>query len=138
MNVPLTVPVIMLMGFPVEVVVLYQVIKSSISIFAHSNTRLPEKLDAVLRYFIITPDFHRIHHSSDRKYTDSHFSEAFPVWDYLFGTTSKIPYAQHESMQLGLEYFRGKKDGRLDKLLLRPFIWKRERNKEMSGRPKTA
>jgi sterol desaturase/sphingolipid hydroxylase (fatty acid hydroxylase superfamily) len=137
-NTPLTVPVILLLGFPVAVVVAYQLIKTTVSVLAHSNIRLPEGVDRRLRWLIVTPDYHRLHHCSERRHTDSNFSAAFPLYDYLFGTARSRPYADHASMQLGLEYFRSPEDGRLDRLLLLPFVWKRALAREASVQPVSA
>ena len=53
--------------------------------------------------------------------TDSNFSSTIPWFDYLFGTASNKPYAEHENLEVGLEYFRSPQDTRLDRLLLMPF-----------------
>jgi sterol desaturase/sphingolipid hydroxylase (fatty acid hydroxylase superfamily) len=123
-NAPLTIPVILMLGFPVAVVTAYQLLKTTINIFAHSNVRLPAGLDRALRFVVITPDFHRLHHCSERVYTDSNFSAAFPIYDYVFGTAKWRPYDEQETMKLGLEYFRDPVDSRLDRLLLMPFVWR--------------
>lgn len=123
-NAPLAIPVILLMGFPPAVVIAYQLLKMSISVIAHGNIRLPEGLDRVLRRAIVTPDYHRLHHCSDRAYTDSNFSAAFPIYDYLFGTAKTRPYADHPHMQLGLEYFRQPRETSVARLLLMPFVWR--------------
>lgn len=123
---PLTVPPVLALGFSAEVVVAYQLLRMSISIVAHGNIRWSERVDGVLRYFIVTPDYHRVHHSSDQPFTDSNFSAAFPLYDYIFGTAKKIPYAAHPTMELGLDYFRAPEHSRIDRLLLMPFIWRPE------------
>lgn len=137
-NVPLTVPVILMLGFPVAVVICYQLLKTSISIIAHSNIRLPEAIDQYLKLIIVTPDYHRLHHCSDNKHTDSNYCAAFPLFDYLFGTVSHRPYADHKTMELGLSYLRSPLDGRLDRLLLMPFVWKGWRRKSASAQPESA
>jgi sterol desaturase/sphingolipid hydroxylase (fatty acid hydroxylase superfamily) len=137
-NAPLTIPIILLLGFPVAIVTLYQLIKTFISVIAHGNIRLPEKVDRIIRYFIITPDYHRLHHCSDKQFTDSNFSAAFPMYDYLFGTAKTRPYRDHETMELGLGYFRNPIDGRLDRLLLMPFIWRSQEKRRPLMRPKQA
>ncbi len=136
-NAPLAIPVILLMGFPPAVVISYQLLKMSISIIAHSNIRLPEGLDRILRRAIVTPDYHRLHHCSDRTYTDSNFSAAFPIYDYLFGTAKTRPYADHPQMQLGLEYFRDPKETSLWRLLLMPFVWRSRERKPNAKLPST-
>jgi len=134
-NAPLTIPVILMLGFPVEVVTAYQLLKTSISVFAHSNVRLPAGLDRALRFVLVTPDFHRLHHCSEKVYTDSNFSAAFPIYDYVFGTAKSRSYEEQETMELGLEYFRDPVDGRLDRLLLMPFVWRAEEGTRASARP---
>ena len=129
-NAPLTIPIILLLGFPVAVVVAYQLIKTTVSVVAHSNIRLPSVADRVLRFVIVTPDFHRLHHCSERRFTDSNFCAAFPIFDYMFGTARSRPYSDQATMELGLGYLRTPRDSRLDRLLLMPFVWKREGNGE--------
>jgi len=136
-NAPLTVPIVLGMGFPVLVVTAYQLIKTSISVIAHSNIQFTPKLDAMLRKFIITPDYHRLHHCSERKFTDSNFSAAFPLYDYLFGTARNRSFSDHDTMELGLEYFRDPADSRMDRLLLMPFVWKKKTEKPGSAPPET-
>ncbi len=113
--------VLLLLGAPLEVVMAYEMIRMLLDTFSHSNIRLPVKLDKALRYFIVTPDFHRIHHSSNKFYTNSNYSTTIPWFDYLFKTHRNIPYDDHPNIEIGLEYFREKKDSRVDQLLLMPF-----------------
>lgn len=114
-------PVIICLGAPVYAIVIYEIVNTAIELFAHSNVRIPERFEQRLRYFIVTPDFHRTHHSSNRHFTDSNFAGIFPVFDFLFGTARHKPYIEHEKLKVGLEYFRSPRDSRLDQLLLMPF-----------------
>ena len=116
-----TMPVTALLGPPVAVLVAYQMIRASVNILAHSNIYLPESLDRWLRYLIVTPDFHLCPHSDDRRFTDSNYGAFLPLFDYLFGTATRKPFAAHPVMSIGLEYFREPRDSRFDKLLLMPF-----------------
>jgi len=116
-------PLIILIGAPFITLILFNLLHIIFALFTHSNIILPEKLDKVLRRVIITPDFHRIHHSSDREYTDSNYGAIFTFYDYLFGTAKRIPYEELPEMELGLEGLREPKDNRLDKLLLTPFTY---------------
>jgi sterol desaturase/sphingolipid hydroxylase (fatty acid hydroxylase superfamily) len=118
-------PILMLVGAPAIVIVIYSLLHSLSSSFSHSNIVLPKKLDSVLRLFIITPDFHRMHHSSDKQYTDSNYSTLLSFYDYLFGTATRLPYEEIARMELGLETQREDKDSRIDRLLLAPFTYKR-------------
>lgn len=123
--VPVTVPLVLLLDFPASSVIIYQALRTLLTIFAHSNIYLPERVDAVLRYIIVTPDFHRMHHSSDRRYTDSNFAAVLPLFDYLFGTATRREFGYHKTMEIGLEELREPADCRVDKLLLLPFRWKK-------------
>lgn len=118
---PVMVAIVVLLGFPAIVMVAYLLLRQTINIFAHSNIKIPEPMDRILRHFIVTPDFHRLHHCSDRRFTDSNYCVAFPVYDYLFRTATNRPFRDQAAIQLGLEYFRDPADSRIDRLLLMPF-----------------
>jgi len=116
-------PVVLLLGAPALVLVLHYFLQVAVSLISHGNIALPYWLDKVLRRFIVTPDFHRMHHLSDRQFTDSNYSVIVPWFDYLFKTASQLPYEQIPKMELGLEVLREPKDSRLDKLLITPFTY---------------
>lgn len=123
---PFVLPVYLLLGAPFEVIFAYNMVLIVATVFSHSNVYLPEKLDRFLRLFIITPDFHRNHHNSERRFTDSNYSTLVPWYDYLFGTATDKPFEEQVSTELGLEYLREPRDSRLDQLLLLPFKkWRR-------------
>jgi sterol desaturase/sphingolipid hydroxylase (fatty acid hydroxylase superfamily) len=89
--------------------------------FTHSNIRLPLGVDRVVRWAFVTPDMHRVHHSTYRPETDSNFGFNLSVWDRLFGTYRAQPRQSHETLPLGQENFRQPADQRLVRLLLQPF-----------------
>jgi hypothetical protein len=68
-------------------------------------------------FFLVTPDFHRLHHRSDRRYTDSNYGSMLPWFDYLFGTASDCDFQDQRKMTLGLEYAREPQDSRLDRMI---------------------
>jgi sterol desaturase/sphingolipid hydroxylase (fatty acid hydroxylase superfamily) len=114
-------PVIILLGAPLYAVVVYEIINIAIDLFSHSNVRVPERIEKRLHTFIVTPDYHRVHHSSNRRFTDSNFVSMFPLFDRLFGTANDKPYNEHEDLEVGLEYLRSPRDTHIDQLLLMPF-----------------
>ena len=69
----------------------FEILLNATSMFNHGNVRLPEQFDRRLRLFVVTPDMHRVHHSVDRRETDSNFGEVLTLWDRLFG--GPTPYA---------------------------------------------
>ena len=79
------------------------------------------RVDRWLRWLIVTPDMHRVHHSVLRREHDSNFGFNLPWWDWLFGTYRAQPEAGHERMTLGIEQFRDPKELRLDRMLTQPF-----------------
>jgi sterol desaturase/sphingolipid hydroxylase (fatty acid hydroxylase superfamily) len=88
--------------------------------FNHSNVRVSPFVERVLRWLVVTPDMHRVHHSIVRRETNSNFGFNFPWWDRLFGTYRPQPEAGHEAMILGIEQFRDPKELRLDRMLTQP------------------
>ena len=42
-----------------------------------------------LKYFMVTPQFHRIHHSMEPQHQDKNFGVIFTFWDRIFGTLYK-------------------------------------------------
>lgn len=117
----LRLPVIAALGPQVSVLMAYEILRVAHNLFSHSNIRLPAAVDRCLRLVVVTPDFHRSHHSSQREFTDSNFSTILPWFDYLFGSYRDRPFHSHDNMEIGLEQFRDIKDTRLDKLLTMPL-----------------
>ena len=113
---------IFLIGPPVIAVLLFEIALNATSMFSHSNVRLPRAVDAAMRLLIVTPDMHRVHHSIERRETDSNFGFNLPWWDRLFGTYRAQPAAGHERMALGVPQFRSIDDLRLDRVLAQPFL----------------
>jgi len=108
-------------GAPAAAVVLFEVLLSSAALFNHANIALPESVDRWLRYVVVTPDFHRIHHSIDSRETNSNYGFFLPWWDYGFATYRHTPARGQVAMQLGLDFGRTARDARIDQLLIQPL-----------------
>jgi sterol desaturase/sphingolipid hydroxylase (fatty acid hydroxylase superfamily) len=113
--------VVAALGAPALAVLVFEVLLNATSMFNHGNVRLPGRLDRVLRWALVTPDMHRVHHSAVRRETDSNYGFNLPCWDRLFGTYRAQPAAGHEAMTIGLERFRDPRELRLGRMLLQPF-----------------
>jgi sterol desaturase/sphingolipid hydroxylase (fatty acid hydroxylase superfamily) len=113
--------VIAVLGAPAVAVLIFEVLLNATSMFNHSNVRIPARSDRVLRWFVVTPDMHRIHHSVLSRETNSNFGFNLPWWDHLLGTYRAEPEAGHEGMTIGIEQFRDPRELRLDRMLLQPF-----------------
>jgi sterol desaturase/sphingolipid hydroxylase (fatty acid hydroxylase superfamily) len=95
-----------LLGAPALAVLLFEIALNATSMFNHSNLHLPRWLDMVLRFVVVTPDMHRVHHSANALETNSNFGFNLPWWDFLLGTYRSAPRAGHEQMIIGLAEFR--------------------------------
>jgi len=115
-------PILIGLGSDPLVLLGYNVVHTAVSVLNHGNYTLGQSVDRILQPFLATPDFHRLHHSAERRYTDSNYSAVLPMFDYLFRTATRCPAEQQKTMALGLEYFREPKYTRLDQLLLMPFL----------------
>ncbi len=109
------------LGTPAVAVLLFEVLLNATSMFNHSNVRMPVRLDRVLRWIVVTPDMHRVHHSILVRETNSNFGFNLPWWDRLFGTYRDQPAAGHAAMTIGIDQFRELAEQRLDKMLTQPF-----------------
>ena len=77
----------------------------------------------MLRWLIVTPDMHRVHHSVEDDETNSNFGFNLSCWDRVFGTYREQPRAGHRAMKIGV---RGLHDSRqvvwISGMLRIPFI----------------
>lgn len=78
-------------GAPIGIILLYQSTSAFLSQFNHSNMNVPQPLDRVLSYFLVTPRMHRVHHHYKQPYTDSNYGNIFSIWDRMFGTFRYLP-----------------------------------------------
>ena len=113
--------VIAVLGAPAAAVLIFEVLLNATSSFNHGNVRIPAGIDRVLRWFVVTPDMHRIHHSILSRETNSNFGFNLSWWDHLLGSYRAQPEAGHEGMTIGIEQFRDPRELRLDRMLLQPF-----------------
>ncbi|WP_409977019.1 sterol desaturase family protein [Afifella sp. JA880] len=112
---------VVLIGAPVLSVLLFEIVLNGAAMFNHSNVRLPDRVDRALRFLIVTPDMHRIHHSVERRETDSNYGFNFSVWDRLFRVYTQDPEAGQVGMRLGLKPHQDGAPARFLWSLLYPF-----------------
>jgi sterol desaturase/sphingolipid hydroxylase (fatty acid hydroxylase superfamily) len=113
--------VVAALGPPAAGVLIFEVLLNATSMFNHGNIRVAVELDRWLRWFVITPDMHRVHHSTLVAETNSNFGFNLPWWDRLLGTYRHQPAAGHEGMSIGIEQFREARELWLDRMLFQPF-----------------
>ena len=108
-------------GAPAFAVLMFEVLLNATAVFNHANVRLSLPIDRCLRWIVVTPDMHRVHHSTNYNESSSNFGFNAPWWDRLFGTYRAQPGAGHERMAIGVDAFRSAADQRIDRLLVQPW-----------------
>jgi len=114
--------VVAALGPPAIAVLVFEVLLNATSMFNHGNVWIDKTLDRYVRWIVVTPDMHRVHHSMLVHETNSNFGFNLPWWDRLFGTYRSQPARGHDGMTIGIEQFRGRNDLRLDRMLIQPFL----------------
>src|SRR5207237_1915526 len=76
-------------GAPAAAVLVFEVLLNATAMFNHANASLPPAADRLLRWLVVTPDMHRVHHSVQYDESSSNFGFNLPWWDRLFGTYRK-------------------------------------------------
>jgi len=113
---------IMFLGVPVIAVIVFEVILNAMAMFNHSNAKLPLGLDRILRLFIVTPDMHRVHHSTNPKEYNNNFGFNLSIWDRVFKSYTDQPAKGHAGMVIGLNEFSDEKESdQLPGMLMIPF-----------------
>ncbi len=115
-----------LLGAPAVAVLIFEILLSSCALFNHGNVKLPLSLEPYLRKFIVTPDMHRIHHSTYQAETDSNFGFSVPWWDYLFGSYCPEPRAGQMQMPVGQDEYRSPEQVNFIHSLQQPFVTRKE------------
>jgi len=111
--------VIILLGALPWAVVAFEILLNTSSVFNHGNVAMPERLDRGLRWVAVTPDMHRVHHSTRVVETNSNFGFCVPWWDRLCGTYRARPVLGQQGMEIGLSDYRTPLT--LGQLLVLPF-----------------
>lgn len=106
------------LGAPVLAVLVFEILLNATALFNHANVSLPAPLDRALRWLLVTPDMHRVHHSMRHEESSSNFGFCLAAWDRVFGTYRR---AARGEIRYGVDAFRDPGDTRLDRLLLQPF-----------------
>lgn len=105
-------------GLSASGIVLFEILLNFSAMFNHSNFQLPSKVENLLHPFIVTPDFHRVHHSPKKPLTNSNYGFFLSLWDTIFGTRNKNHFNNEE---FGLVSFKNPETQTLGSLLLSPF-----------------
>lgn len=101
---------------------LFEILLNATAMFNHGNILLPKWLDRSLRKVIVTPEMHKVHHSTDWKELNTNFGFNLSIWDYLFKSYKFLPTKTTTEMQVGVKDYRERKFSHLHWLLAIPFL----------------
>jgi sterol desaturase/sphingolipid hydroxylase (fatty acid hydroxylase superfamily) len=113
--------IIALFGIAPLAVLIFEIALSVGSLFTHTNLYLPATFERALRWVLVTPEMHRVHHSWHPDETNSNFSFHLSLWDHLFRSYRDQPRDGHVNMTIGLSDFRSEEEQTFVSLLLNPF-----------------
>ncbi len=110
---------VFILGAPIWIVFLYQSLSVIFAQFNHANLNLPEKLDRIISWIIVSPNMHKVHHHYVQPYTDTNYGNIFSLWDRLFGTFS---YLTKDAIKYGIDtHMEFKEHSDLISLIKLPF-----------------
>jgi sterol desaturase/sphingolipid hydroxylase (fatty acid hydroxylase superfamily) len=75
-------------------------------------------LNRAIGWLVVTPAFHRMHHSVEQAETDSNFADVFAIWDRLCGTYRR----PRDGVQCGLHEVAVHEAGSLTRQLQMPWL----------------
>jgi len=120
---------VLLLGVPVVAVIIFEIILNAMAMFNHSNVRLPQIMDRLIRLLLVTPDVHRVHHSIIYDETNSNYGFNLSVWDRLCRTYKAQPELGHDKAIIGLPEYQHEPTHQLSWMLRLPFQSKIQLNK---------
>ena len=120
--------VLPLLGMTVGQVLVYEAVLLPVILFHHGNVGVPARADRWLRWLIVTPWMHWVHHSDYQPETDSNYSSVFSFWDRIFGSFRLV--ADPRSLTLGLDHTERSDWATLPGMLAMPFRKRRAQRRE--------
>jgi sterol desaturase/sphingolipid hydroxylase (fatty acid hydroxylase superfamily) len=112
---------LLLWGLPYESVLVFALLGIISSPWQHGNVKLPRAIQRYVSLMLVTPEMHRVHHSSVAIDGNRNFSAIFPWWDRWFGTYAKAPVDGWSALRFGLAERQNASDVTFFKLLLEPL-----------------
>ncbi len=110
---------VFVLGVPFWVLMIRQVIQIVSNTLAHANFSIPAKLDNLISWLLVTPNFHHLHHHEKQPLTDKNYGDVLTIWDRLFGT---FETPEGKVFQYGIDkYIKPKESKNIKSLLLVPF-----------------
>lgn len=95
-------PTFWLLGPSFESSVAVTIFWAAVATFSHVNVSVGETAQRLIGWAIVTPDYHRVHHSADANYANTQFGTVIPLYDYLFGTARRWTPEWQASAAMGV------------------------------------
>ncbi len=121
LSMAIKIALVTLLGVSWYAILAFEIMLNAFAMFNHSNGRLSTSVDKTLRTWIVTPDMHRIHHSTIPKEMHSNFGFCLSCWDKWFGTYRAQPTQDHQNMTIGLTEFRSAREQWIDRMITQPI-----------------
>ncbi len=96
---------VVVLGVPAAVALAFEAWLNANALFNHGNIRLPRKLDALVRWLLVTPDMHLVHHSTVEREQHCNYGFALTIWDRLFGCYLTESANGSEQQTIGLSNY---------------------------------
>lgn len=108
----------MILGGSLPSFMLYLVLNNFWGYFIHANIRTNL---GPLKWVLVSPQFHRVHHSVEPDHFDKNYGERLILWDWMFGTMVKDFDCYPRTGVYGMERWAVEQNGRPTELL-RAFV----------------
>ena len=108
--------VVVAIGASPWAVIIFEILLNGTALFNHANWNL-KNWDSKLKTIVVTPDMHRVHHSSVVEETNSNYGFCLSVWDKWFGSFKDRP----DPDEIGLKEFRKDREQKFSELLIQPL-----------------
>ncbi|NRB37379.1 MAG: sterol desaturase family protein [Pseudomonadales bacterium] len=112
---------VIILGISAQAILIFEILLNALALFNHGNVYIPKKIDTFIRYFIVSPDMHRVHHSTQIKESNCNFGFNLSCWDRLFSSYLYDSQAGQLDMPFGLEGCNYEDQQRISQLLKQPL-----------------
>lgn len=75
---------VLLLGISAPVILTFEAWLAANAAFNHGNIELPRRVDRMIRPFLVTPDMHLVHHSTELYEQQRNYGFALTLWDRMF------------------------------------------------------
>jgi sterol desaturase/sphingolipid hydroxylase (fatty acid hydroxylase superfamily) len=121
--------IVIIMGISPIAFLFFEVVLNLSAMFNHSNFKLPSHGERLISLLIVSPSFHRVHHSVLKDQTNSNYGFCLSIWDRAFSSFSAYDSELQKKIEFGLEEFRSNPQESVKSLILQPFSSNITRNR---------